>query len=480
MQPVTYEPPPNGFRTFVIVWITQSISVMGSALTLFASTIWLTQTLFPAPEQQPQLAAALSGVGLSAGIPTMLITPIAGAWADRHDRKQTMLVANILSGGLSLTMATLIAAGLLQLWMLFLILALLAILGAFHSSSFDTTYAMLVPQKQLPRANGMMQTIWSLSGILSPGIAAFVISLPALARQGFVPGGVGDWLAGLRDGAPLALTLDGVTFLLVAIVLPFVTIPSPLRTDLVGEGGKKKSIWADVREGAVYIKRRPPMLWLLGTFTVANFVLAPMGVLIPLMVKFNLQPDWAAKGFQYETALALLTTAGGVGGLIGGILISTWGGLKKRRVYGVLVPMIVGAIAQIFFGLSGLIFFSAALLFVRSFASPLLNAHSQAIWQMQTPRELQGRVFSVRRVIAQFTGPIGALVAGITGGSFDPGLVLTVLGSLSLLFYIGQLFNPYLMKVDDKEFIDQLAASKEKARELQLEAQAGDIRPNKA
>lgn len=475
MQSASYEPPANGFRTFVIVWITQSISVMGSALTLFASTIWLTQTLFPNPEQQGQLAAALSGVGLSAGIPALISAPFAGAWADRHDRKQTMLAANILSGILSLTLAALIATGILQLWMLFLILAMLAVLGAFHSSSFDTTYAMLVPQKQLARANGMMQTIWSLSGIVSPGIAAFVISLPALARQGFVQGELGVWLGGLNDGAPLALALDGITFLIVAVVLPFVTIPSPLRTDLVGASGKKKSIWADVKEGAVYIKHRPPMLWLLATFTVANFVIAPMSVFIPLMVKFNLEPDWATKGFQYETALALLTTAGGIGGLIGGVVISTWGGLKKRRVYGVLVPMIIGAVAQIAFGFSSLIFVSAAMLFVRWFMSQILNVHSQAIWQLQTPRELQGRVFSVRRVIAQFTGPLGALVAGLTGGSFDPGAVIIVLGTFSLLFYIGQLFNPYLMKVDDKEFIDQLAASKaqQATRSSKAESPAG-------
>jgi hypothetical protein len=88
-----------------------------------------------------------------------------------------------------------------------------------------------------------------------------------------------------------------------------------------------------------------------------------------------------------------------------------------------------------------------------------MNAHSQAIWQGQTPRELQGRVFAVRRVIAQFTNPIGTALAGIAGGIFNPGLVVAVTGALLALFCLAQLFNPYLLKVEDKDYLDALAAS---------------------
>ena len=66
---MTYQPPPNGWRTFLIVWATQSVSVFGSALTFFAITIWLTQTMYPLPEQKPELAIALSLVSLAGGLP---------------------------------------------------------------------------------------------------------------------------------------------------------------------------------------------------------------------------------------------------------------------------------------------------------------------------------------------------------------------------------------------------------------------------
>src|SRR5688572_11712315 len=189
-----YEPPKNGFRTFLILWLTQSLSAFGSQLTFFALTIWLAQVLYPRPEQKPELALALSAIALAFGIPGILSAPIAGAWADRHDRKRTMMVADAVSGVLNLIMLVLVASNTLQIWMLLIIVAGMAIAGSFHYSAFDTSYAMIVPEKQLPRANGMMQTMWSFSAIISPAAAAFIVSLPGLARQGFVPGALGDWL----------------------------------------------------------------------------------------------------------------------------------------------------------------------------------------------------------------------------------------------------------------------------------------------
>jgi MFS family permease len=458
---MSYQAPPNGFRTFLIVWVTQSISVFGSALTFFALTIWLTQTLYPRPEQKPQLAFAISAIALAFALPMVFGAPIAGAWADRHDRKRTMMIMDFASCGLSLLLAALVFTHALDLPLLIVLILIAAALGAFHGAAFDTSYAMLVPEEQLPRANGMMQTIWSLSGILSPVIAAGLISIPALARQGLVPGEVGLALSRLQDGTFLAMTLDAVTFFLAAATLIFLTVPSPKRTDLGTEGKPKKSLWADVKEGALYIWHRRPMLWLLGTFTVANFAGSPIGVFQPLLVKFNLAADWSARGFTFETALATLGSVAGIGGLAGGLLISAWGGLKRKRVYGVVVAMIVNGLAMIAFGLSGRLYLAAAMLFIINGTIPIMNAHSQAIWQTQTPRELQGRVFSVRRLIAQCTWPLSTALAGLAGGLFNPGAVVAVLGAILVVFCVGQMFNPYLLRVEDKAFLDQLAARAE-------------------
>ena len=155
--------------------------------------------------------------------------------------------------------------------------------------------------------------------------------------------------------------MDAVTFFIASATLIFLYIPSPKRTDLHADGSKmKKSVWADIKEGALYIKRRPPLLWLLATFTVINFASAPIQVFVPLLLKFNLASDWQSNGFTFETALAVISTAGGIGGVVGGVLISAWGGLKGRRVYGVVVPILAAGVMMVVYGLSPLFYLTAA------------------------------------------------------------------------------------------------------------------------
>lgn len=455
-QTAPYQAPPNGWRTFIIVWVSQSISVIGSALTGFAITIFLTTVLYPDASQRAELAWALSALNLANAIPVVFGAPIAGAFVDRHDRKRTMIAMDILNGCVSLLAVTLIATRQLNIFWLIVVGVLNATITCFHSAAFDTSYAMLVPEERLPRANGMMQTIWSLSGILAPSVAATLIALPALARNGQLPAFV-SFLAQIPEGTLLAIGVDAITFFLAALVPVFLFIPSPVRHDLQATSGEKKSMWADVKEGGLYIWHRRSFLWLLGTFTVANFV-GGTQVLYPILVKFQLAPDWTARGMQFETVYALLTTVASVGGVLGGLFISAWGGLKARRIYGVLVPLIIEGVATIAFGGSRWLFVSAAAIAITSGMTPILNAHSQSIWQIQTPRELQGRVFSVRRLIAQFSWPASSFLMGALASQFDPGLIVTVLGGILVIWCVGGLFNPYLRRVEDKEWIEAQAA----------------------
>jgi MFS family permease len=454
---LSHTSPRNGFRTFIIVWLTQSLSVVGGAMMGFALNVYLVKGLYPAPEQRAELALALTALNLAFFIPVVFGAPLAGAFADRHDRRRTMILADLLNGSVCGVIVILMLEGALQLWMLVLAGIVSALAGGFHFAAFDSSYAMLVPDRLLPRANGMMQTTWWSAGIVAPGLAALVMTLPAF----LAPGAAATPVDGMSNGVALCIAVNALTFAMSSAVLFAVHIPSPRRSD-VGAGGKlETSIWSDIRVGLLYIWRRRPLLWLLGTFTLANFAGGTGRVITPLLVKFNFAADWTARGFSYETALALVGTLSGIGGVAGGVLVSTWGGLERARVYGVLIPMLLTGIADIVFGLTSLLSVAAAAALAFSVMSPLLNAHSQTIWQTQTPRELQGRVFAVRRVIAQCTLPVGALSAGSLAGLFDPGHVMVALGALLVLFCAGQLFNPYLMRVEDKEWLDRMAASRQ-------------------
>ncbi|MDP2858653.1 MAG: MFS transporter [Bacillota bacterium] len=441
--------PPNGFRTFLIVWATQALAVFGFMVAFFSLTVWLTQVLYPAPDQRAQLSAALSAASLAWVVPGLVFAPLAGSWVDRHDRRITMMGAGVLQAVTTLALLSLMVSGRLNLSLLVGLLGLLAASNAFHAAAFDTSYVMLVPRSLLPRANGMMQTVWSLATVLAPGTAAIILAVPSLAKQGAIGGALGDALARLQNGAPLSLALQATTFVIAAVALIFLRIPSPEAADTPGGARHKKGLWSDVVFGADYIWQRRPLLWLLLLFAVINLVGSTVGIFQPLMLKYNAAADWGKRGFTFETALAMLGTAAGAGGVAGGLIVSTWGGLKSRRVWGVLVPLVVLMGAYVVYSLSPFVYLMAAAMSIAAFTGPVANAHSQAIWQAQTPPELQGRVFAVRRVVAQFTAPIGMMLAGWAGGRFNPASVLLVLALAGGAVVASQLANRSLLRIDE-------------------------------
>lgn len=451
---MTYQAPRNGFRTFLIVWASQSVSVFGSSLTFFAINIWLVESLYPRPEQQPQLAWALAAIGLAMMLPNIVAMPVAGVLADRMDRKRLMMTMDLTNGLLVTLFCVLMATGRLQLWMLLSGMVLFAVTSAIHGSAFDTSYAMLVTDEQLPRANGMMQTMWSLSSLLAPAAAATIIALPVLARAGSMGGTLGRLLGTVKEGAALAIGIDAATFYLAAAVLAFLTIPSPSATHAAGE---RSSIWADVRLGVVYIWRRKPLLWLLATFAVVNLC-TPLGVFLPLLVKVDLAGDVAARGYSFETALAVINSVMAAGGIAGGSLVSLWGGLKRRRVIGLMAAILLQGVGMLMMGFTSMLFTVAAFGCLLNFANPIGNAHSQAIWQGQVPRELQGRVFAVRRVLSSGLMPLSQVLAGWMAGVMDPGRGVALLGGVIAVVSVIQLLNPYMLKVEDSDYLNRMAA----------------------
>ncbi|GGO27179.1 MFS transporter [Deinococcus humi] len=436
-------PAPDGWRTFVWLWSSQALSVLGSAVAGFAFNIYLTTTRFPLAEQKPQLALALSATALAWGLAATLSAPLAGTWTDRHDRRRIMLGADLLGALLTFSVLGLLLLPAAPLWALVLTAGLMGLVSTFHGSAFDASYTTLVPRERLPRANGMMQTIWSLAGLVGPAVAALLIGVPALLRK---TEALPTWLSGLRDGVPFAYAVDGLTFVLAAAVLSRLHVPSPQE---VTDRSQPRSFKEDMTFGWKFIGSRKPLLMLLLTFAVANLCSSGLGVLEPLIVKFGLAADWQARGSSLTAALATLTVTQSVGGVLGGVFISVWGGLKTQRVLGVLVPMIVSGLALAAFGFSATVLGACAALLIMGLTTPAMNAHSQSIWQSQVPPAMQGRVFSVRRLIAQFTSPLSTALAGLLAARYASGSVAIAAGLLLAGVAAAQLLNPVMRRVED-------------------------------
>lgn len=435
-----------GWRTFLWLWGSQALSVIGSMVANFAFSIYLTQTRFPLAEQKPQLAAALSLTALAWTLTAIFAAPIAGAWTDRHDRRLIMLVCDLLAAVVTFSMLWLLLLPAAPLWALVAVSGLMGLISTFHGSAYDASYVTLVPKAQLARANGMMQTVWSLAGLLGPALAALLIGVPALLRKGHETAPA--WLLGLHDGVPFAYAIDGLSFVVAFLILSQLKVPSP---HTVTNGKEKRSFVDDMKFGWQFIGARRPLLYLLLTFAACNFLTSCLGILEPLIAKFTLAADWQAHGGTLQGTLAAMTIAGSVGGVAGGLLISAWGGLRRNRVLGVLVPMIVMGLAEVALGLSQQVVWAAAALVVFGLTTPFMNAHSQSIWQSQVPPELQGRVFSVRRLIAQFTTPASTALAGILAAKYAPSGIVLVAGLVLFVVATLQLFNPALRRVEDAD-----------------------------
>lgn len=378
--------PSNGnMRTFVIIWVGQLFSLLGTAMTQFGITIWAWQ--------ETERATALALVGFCGFLPVVLLSPLAGALVDRWNRKLVMMLSDIAAGMGTILLLILYATGHLQIWHLCVITAFEGAFGAFQFPAYSAAISLIIPKEQYGRASGMLSLAHSASGILAPVAAAALLA---------------------RLGLTSIFAIDVATLILAVSILFFVHIPQPTLTP--EEAARpRNSLLEDTLFGFHYVWEHRSLLWLQMTFFAINLI-AVFGMTV-------LNPMILARTGNDEMILGSVQSAGAIGGLIGGLILSAWGG-PKRRIYGVLGGMVlISLLGTLPMGLGRTVFVWSAAQFLILFILPILNGSNQAIWQSKVPPALQGRVFSVRLLIAQITAPLGMLLAGpLADYVFEPAM----------------------------------------------------------
>lgn len=357
---------------FVIVWVGQIISVLASSMTGFGLTIWM--------YQQTQSATAMGFMQVAFITPFLLLSPLAGALVDRHNRKLMMMVSDLAAGLSTLGLLVLFATGHMQFWYLYVAQVINGIGNTFQWPAYSAAISTMVPKEQYGRANGLMSLVEAGPGVLAPILAGAL--LPLIQLTGI-------------------MVLDVITFILAIGALLIVYVPQPKRTE-EGKAGKG-SIWKEAVFGFKYIFSRPSLLGLQMVFFFGNLF---SGIVFTLFA-----PMILARTGNDSLIFGSVQTAGAVGGVLGGVAMSAWGGFK-RRVHGVLTGWIAcglfSAMLGLGVGLAGWIPF----IVLTAMVSPLINTSNQAIWQAKVAPDVQGRVFSARRLIAWFTNPISPIIAG--------------------------------------------------------------------
>ena len=389
---------PSGMLAFTIIWVGQMLSLLGTNMTGFALTIWTWQVT--------QQATAMALVGFFAFAPTVLVSPIAGALVDRYDRKKVMQIADLAAGLPTVAVLLLYVTGNLQIWHLFITGAVSGTFQSFHFPAYSAAVTMMVRKEQYGRANGMLAAAQFASMIFAPIVAAILLGIIGIAG---------------------VMMIDITTFLIAISMLFFVHIPRPPTTEAGRRG--MGSIWKESFYGFRYIYERPSLLGLQLVFfsinlfgSFGNTVLNPM-----ILARF---PPNSPLGNQ---TLGSVQTAGGIGGLIGSILLTAWGG-PKRKVHGVLGGMVlISLFGGILLGLGQSIYVWVVTAFLSWVFLPIINGSNQAIWQAKVAPDVQGRVFATRLLIAQISIPIAMLLAGpLADLVFTPAMMSG--GSLTTLF----------------------------------------------
>ncbi len=142
---------PRGMFAFVLVWVGQIISVLGSSMTGFGLTIWM--------YQQTQSATALGMMQVAFITPFLILSPIAGVMVDRYNRKMMMMVSDLAAGLSTVGLLVLFATGHMQFWYLYVAQVINGIGNTFQWPAYSAAISTMVPKEQYTRANGMMSLV---------------------------------------------------------------------------------------------------------------------------------------------------------------------------------------------------------------------------------------------------------------------------------------------------------------------------------
>ncbi len=375
---------PTGMRAFVIIWFGQLISILGSAMTGFAIPIYI----FGETERVRELAL----LGLAFMLPLIVFSPIAGTIVDRNNRKRMMILSDLAAGLTTVAVFVLVQLDILEIWHLYITNAINGAFQTLQWPAFSAAISTMIPKEQYGRANGLNSLAQSGSNIFAPILAG--------ALLGFV---------GLQG----ILLIDIVTFVFAITALLFVHIPDPPPTK-EGQRGQG-SFWGETAYGFRYIWERPSLLGLQLVFFVGNFFTMLAFTAMAAFVLYRTNQD--------AQIFAWVASSGAVGGVLGGLLMSAWGGPKKR-VHGVLLGWFFsGLFGLVLLGLGRAWLVWAAAAFIGNLIIPILNGSNQAIWQAKVAADVQGRVFSVRRLIAWAVVPLAnVLVIPLTDGWLEPAM----------------------------------------------------------
>jgi DHA3 family macrolide efflux protein-like MFS transporter len=415
MQNLEHPTPKNWAVRFFTIWTGQAFSLFGSSLVQFALVWWLTQ--------KTGSATVLATASLFAVMPQILFGLFAGTYVDRSSRRMVMIVSDGLIALVSLILAYLFWIGKAEVWHIYLVMAIRSTGGAFHFPAMAASTSLMVPKDQLARVAGMNQTLGGLVNIIAPPVGALFVAV--LPNEGI-------------------LMIDVVTALLAITPLFFFSIPQPIVSQsAVDPSAPQASFMDDMRAGFRYIVSWHGLLAIALMATLLNFFMAPISALMPLLVT-----EFFNKGVLEFGALDSFF---GIGMIIGGVTLSTWGGFKKKILTSLSgIALVSFGILAIALAPADMFWIIPAAMFFVGFLIPMVNGPLHALLQTIVAPDMQGRVMSLLNSAATAMMPISLLIAGPFSDAFGIKLWFWVVAAGNFAIALCAFLAPAILNVEDK------------------------------
>ena len=359
-------------RKFILIWIGQLASFLGSEMTNFAITIWAWEVT--------GRATPLSLILFFVHTPRVIASLFAGVLVDRYSRKLLMIIGDLAAGASTIALLLLFTTNNLQIWHLYFTAAVNSLFGLIQGLAYSASLSLIVPQQHYSRATAINTVQMSSSYIFAPALAGALYPL-----------------VGLRG----ILIIDIVTFIIAIATLSMVRIPQPERKEVTKKN--IRHIKQELTFGLRYLFKHRSLLAILAFLLINNLIDSVNFAILPAMVLARSNSD--------PTVWGRLLTTFGIGGVLGAATMSIWN-LPKRRINGLLMGNAVWKGGLILLSVTQSMFLQLVAAIVSGFCSPFPNSSNQGIWMSKIEPEIQGRVFAARDLIAGISMPLGAAIAG--------------------------------------------------------------------
>jgi MFS transporter, DHA3 family, macrolide efflux protein len=406
--------PKTSFKAFLVFFIGQMVSIFGSSIVMFVITWHITDI-------DVGNNTILSLAFFTALIPTILLTPIAGAIADKYNKKIIIIVSDSLQALFTFGAIMLFYFGNVKVWHILMLNFLRSAAGAFHSPAAFAITPLMVPKEKLAQMNGLKSLIPSLIHIISPMLAAFLMTFFKIENLLWID----------------ILTFGFALMTIISIRIPSINQEEKRENKLSKEFCEKNSssnpsLFSQIQEGFTTIGKIPGLKSIFILAILGNFLAQPITTLLPNFIRIEHNGSEQNLGY-FMGALE--------GGLVIGALITTMIKHYKNVISIISVSFYSMPILFIVLGLipEGNFIFLYIIAICFFLLSPISNTLFVTSLQIKIPPEKMGRVYATVNTISQIAMPLGMLLSGIFADLLKSIKLLYIICGILMLIVISAL-----------------------------------------